>query len=231
MAWFEHAHATFALGAAGNWGWGWGPTAAGTDASALGSCQANGGGSNCQPLARAVTDAPSAAGTGSSLDGRTCMISAPAGAGHLGHVGWAFLVDWRTGMWMYGANEGTVSSADATSKTWSGEGYWANLASTFAGALDGPGGLAYYHPAGYYTNYRCESLSVNDSSAATNVFIGLQDKPYSLLSNDCLTNAVDVLRADAATGLNASDTAPNLSGAPNLYYLFDMPDFEPPRPI
>ena len=83
------------------------------------------------------------------------MINAPSGAnGNLlpvgaGHVGWAFLVDPFTGEWMYGANEGpgNVVTGNQDSKTWSGEGYWADLVKTFADALDGPGGANYYHAA------------------------------------------------------------------------------------
>jgi hypothetical protein len=238
IARFEDAHATFALGAGGAWGWGYGSTGAEADASAVGYCRANGGGGSCRPLARPVTAAPSQAATGVSLDGRVCMINAPSGAqiGKLpvaaGHVGWAFLVDWFTGEWMYGANEGpgNVVYGNQASKTWSGQGHWADLVSSFTGALNGPGGVNYYHPAGYYKTYRCESEPLNDSARATNTFVGLQDKPYNLMSNDCLTNAVEVLVADGTTGLSTNFVLPP-HDLPNWYYKNDLPGFEPERPL
>jgi hypothetical protein len=237
IAWFEHAYAAFALGANGDWGWAFDSTAPGADASAVRYCQASGGGSSCRLLVHPVTAAPSQADTGVSLAGRVCMINAPSGAGiglpvGLGHVGWAFLVDSFTGEWMYGANEGpgNVVTGSQDSKTWSGEGHWADLVKTFADALDGPGGANYYHTAAYYKSYRCESESLNDSTRATNTFISLQDKPYILISNDCLTNAVDVLLADGTTGLDTNFALPP-HDAPNWYYNFDLPGFEPSRPL
>jgi hypothetical protein len=236
IAWFSHAHATFALGASGDWGWGWGATSAAADASALRYCQASGGGSGCRPLSRLVTAAPSAAGTGSSLEGRACMINAPSGAGigpvAAGHVGWAFLVDWFTGEWMYGANEGPGNAAagNGGSRTWSGEGHWPDLMRTFADALDGPGGANYYHAAGYYKSYRCESEPRNGAVRATNTFISMQDKTYVLGFNDCLTNAADVLLADGAMGLNTNFLVPP-HDLPDWYYANDLPGFEPARSI
>jgi len=130
------------------------------------------------------------------------MINDPSGVVSLnginliGHVGWAFLVNRDSGSWYYGANEGPVTLPYVSlSKIWATDGTWADLLKAFSGEYGTASDPTYYHKAGLYTTYRCESIPLNDSSYAQSVVSGELSSPgdYSPPDNDCLSNAVDVL--------------------------------------
>jgi hypothetical protein len=140
------------------------------------------------------------------------MTNAPTGAFTIGHVGWAYLVNRDTGQWEYGANEGPNGFPGDPSKVWLAQTGWPEMIKLFTHALPGTGKHPdYYHKAKYYVSYRCESTGLNDSSNALSTAEGQIGQDYSIPTNDCLSNAVDVLRAYGAT-LGASyinDPAPN----------------------
>ena len=158
------------------------------------------------------------------------MIFAPSGAHSLGHVGWAFLVNQGSGSWYYGANEGSVSGPGTASKTWFTNGTWADLLDAFSGEYPGkaidPSHPSYFHKAGYYQTYRCESIVLNDSSSAQSVVSGEQGADYTIPLNDCLSNAVSVLQAYGVTGLPSDVARP----VPRNYYA-NLPDFEAALPL
>jgi len=204
VAWFEHADAGFDVGPGGDWGWGYGPTEAVASANALHFC-----GEGCQTVYRISTSSPSTADTGADLIGRVCMINAPSGALDIGHVGWAYLVNRDTGTWEFGANEGPVHGLGSPSETWHASGTLADMEDTFATA-------SHHHSAGYYTSFDCQSGPWNDSSAALGKVNAENGKPYDIPSNDCLSNAISVIRAYGDDLPNPAYTLEE----PNAYYLY-----------
>lgn len=226
VAGFEDAYGTFDVGA-GAWGWGYAATSQAADQNALSHCRSHGGGSACHPVIRAVTANPSTHNNGSDLTGRACMVFAPLGAdiidgvlGPYGHVGWAFLTDRDSGTWIFGANEGPSKGAGGPSETWIDKGNWSKLVNDFSSAVD-------YHKAGYYLFLRCSSFAGNNSLLAYNKALSLWRETYSFFSNnDCLTNAVDILRVYGAT-LEASDSWPYGHWAPKDYYYNELTGWEP----
>jgi hypothetical protein len=75
---------------------------------------------------------------------------------------------------------------------------------------------SHHHSAGYYTSFDCQSGPWNDSSAALGEVIAENGKPYSIPSNDCLSNAISVIRAYGDHLPNPAYTLEE----PNAYYLY-----------
>jgi hypothetical protein len=157
-----------------------------------------------------MIDAPSGADVGIG----------PIGTGPYGHVGWAYLIDRDYGPWFFGANEGALPGQP--SKTWRTTGSWSNLVATFTQANN-------YHAASYYKYVRCQSLPVNNSNGAASVVATQQGKPYNVPKNDCLSNAVDVLRTYGGTGLPSALN----EWRPNLYFnsQLDQASYGPILPL
>jgi len=231
VTWFEHAYAQFDVSNSPHaWGDAYSTTAQGATQLALSYCEKGGGtASSCKPATPVVDASPSSASTGADLLGRACMVFAPLGAdiidgilGPYGHVGWAFLTDRDSGTWIFGANEGgsQLKGLGGPSKTWIDNGNWSKLVHDFSSAVD-------YHSAGYYLFLRCSSFAGNNSLQAYNKALSLSHTTYSFFgNNDCLTNAVDILRVYGAT-LNASDTWPSGTWAPKDYYYNELTGWEP----
>ena len=226
VAWFKRAYGAFAVGT-GGWGWGSNGTQAGANSNALNQCS-NHGGTHCRILLTHATAAPSQSDqTYSNLIGRVCLTFAPKGAITLGHVGWAVLVNRDTGSWFFGANEGDGHlTAGFPSRTWYRTGNWTSLLKIFISNLGQGRHKAYFHASGYYKTYRCESFGISDPGNAQSVAGSQQGANYRIPFNDCLSNAVDVLRADGATNLPSYVTDP----VPKDYYN-KLPGFEEARPL
>ena len=229
VGWFGHAYGQFDVSTTkGAWGYGYASTAKSAASWALYYCKQSGGtSSSCKVAVPAVaTASPSSSATGADLFGRACMVFAPLGAdfgllGTYGHVGWAFLTDRDSGTWIFGANEGgsQLNGAGGPSKTWIDKGNWSKLVNDFSSAVD-------YHSAAYYLFPRCSSFAGNNSLQGYNEALSLWHKTYSFPNNDCLTNAVDILKTYGAT-LNASDSWPSGHWAPKDYYYNELTGWEP----
>ncbi len=226
MVWFKQAYGAFAVGT-GAWGWGTNGTQAGASANALNYCNTHGG-TNCHLVLAYATAAPSqTAQIASDLIWRVCLIFAPSGALTLGHVGWAILANRDAGSWFFGANEGEGHlTAGFPSRTWYRTGSWARLLRVFTHRLGQSRDKIYFHKANYYKTYRCESLGISDPANAQSVAGSQQGANYDIPFNDCLSNAVDVLRADGATNLPSYVSDP----VPATYYK-SLPGFEKARPL
>lgn len=232
VAWYYRTYASFAVGSGTGshqaWGWGYSATQAGADQIALNECSNNGSG--CVIVMRHVTSSPRGSSqSGIDLTGRVCMVNAPSGGVRVGkifisgHVGWAFLVNRDTGSWIYGATErasGVVGASPAV--TWYRDGTWGQLTIGFARKL---GDL---HPANYYKSLRCESLPAGSGAAAFAEVEYQQGKTYDIPYNDCLSDAVIILRDYGATGLGTNPYKPLYPNAvPNWYYSHALNGFSP----
>lgn len=234
VASFQNSYGSFVVGdgTGVNQAWAWwrsGTSAQDADNSALNYCRTHGGG-NCRVILDYATASPSNSATGGQdLVGRVCMVDAPNGAdilgqtGPYGHVGWAYLVDRNQGTWTFGANEG-VSFIGLPSLTWYKDAEWPELVRSFK-APDSK----YSRIADYYKYTRCASGSLHNNSTAAATARSQDQQPYWIPLNDCLSNAVDVLRAYGVPSLPSYVITPQ----PNDYFnngLNALP-FEPVEPL
>lgn len=153
--------------------------------------------------------------------GRVCMFNAPSGVFSLGgvdligHVGWAF----RNGTgdnWTFGATEGTPGGRHADpgqdNQSWQDTGPWTKALYAFGS------GQHYDKGGNYYTTYRCADVSNSQHMLAYNQALTGAASGYDLLTNNCLTQAVDIFRAYGVTGL-----PPAAKKMPNTYYNSSLP--------
>jgi len=132
------------------------------------------------------------------IAGAACVFDAPSGVGTIdgyqvfGHTGWGF--ELPGGSWEFGANEG-IANGDV-SETWSATGTWWQMLSTFQDAND-------FHPAGYYTQYRCASVNTTSANitAAENVVVNEADQLYAVPGQDCESQDYNVLAAYAISNM------------------------------
>jgi hypothetical protein len=136
--------------------------------------------------------APPAVALGS---GTACMVNAPSGATvgpiTFGHVGWAFQVG-GTSTWVFGATENGGGSAyvppGGDTESWNASGSQSQMLAAFRNA-------GHFHPAGYYTQYRCRTIA-NSAVGAANTAIRTQAASgYVFPTNNCLTKSVAILDA------------------------------------
>jgi len=133
--------------------------------------------------------------------GEACVINAPKLLAHLaGHVAWGFKL--ADGDWEFGGNEGGLSGA--SSKTWYKTGSQQVMLATFL--KGGP-----YQEAGYYVSVECVTVSEPKVAAAEQQVLDEQGERYILFTQDCETQAYNVLSKYGVIGLpsDATDVAPN----------------------
>ncbi|MBV9196873.1 MAG: hypothetical protein JO168_22275 [Solirubrobacterales bacterium] len=139
---------------------------------------------------------------------------------NVGHVGWIITTNQSAPLFEYGANEGPLGASrqhrsfNWTSRTWVRTSNWATVKKAFRSSKD------------HYESFRCRGVTKPNVHAAQAVISREQGSTYTIPDNDCLSYAVDVLRAYGVPGL------PNprrrlFNRAPSLYYRYDLPGFGP----
>jgi hypothetical protein len=127
-----------------------------------------------------------ATASSASTSGAACIFNAPNGVVptfHLvGHVGWGF--ELPSGSWEFGANEGPGSWD--VSKTWSETGSRATMLATFT--KGGPD-----NKTGYYTQYRCATVTAFNATAAEQQVSHESHELYAVPGRDCESQAFNVL--------------------------------------
>jgi len=144
----------------------------------------------------------------SATAGEICMFNAPSGAELLpgvgaGHVGWGFLSGGST--WIFGATEGA-------GQVWQTSGSWDTMLNTFGS------GTNFSKGPGYYTQYRCASVSSSQPTLAYNTALNQASRQYNLYTDNCLTRAVEIFDAYGATDLPSATSTPPEDTPPNIYY-------------
>lgn len=161
---------------------------------------------------------------GGARTGRACLLLAPSGAQGAGHNGWAFRLP--DGRWLAGATEnnqpnevlGLVDDANTDGALWADEGdrtdTWSRTVGgfdavrlVFASRLDVGG--HWMHDAGYYTQARCGDVPAPDVAAARAAVDRAAGSGYGVLTDNCLTKAVDILDAYGADLPDAFLEEPN----------------------
>lgn len=146
--------------------------------------------------------------------GRVCIFLAPSGAIGFGHIGWAFRVDQQDD-WIYGATENPSGQQQvlpgAYNGAWIRESSWNTMVVTFASDLPNIGNAQYpyYHKAHYYTEFRCKDTSTSAVGSAYQTAQNIQNQGYTLDTNDCLTDAINVLTAYDGSLYLSSDVSSN----------------------
>lgn len=133
--------------------------------------------------------------------GSVCMFNAPSGARGAGHVGWAFRNSDAV-TWTYGATENPGGSpivwAGGYTGSWSEQGTFQNMLDTFTA-----GGPVNRH-SGFYTRFRCSDTPVSAIGAADSTVHQTATDGYDLLSDNCLTKALQIFESYDA-GLRTQD--------------------------
>jgi hypothetical protein len=152
--------------------------------------------------------------------GRACVFLAPGGAGGAGHVGWAF----RAGddqHWYYGATQGTGSPLvlpGGDNNAWVETGSFDQVLTGFASEAD-------FHPAGYYTQYRCKnSTAANSTTANTDAAIAqakdARNWGYALIGgNNCMNHTYKILKAYGTDLPDPSQAILTVEWTPNVWFL------------
>lgn len=138
----------------------------------------------------AVGWAPAASALGT---GTGCMFNAPAGATvgpiSFGHVGWAFQVA-GSSTWIFGATENGGGSAyvppGGNTDSWNASGSENQMFAAFKNA-------GHSHAAGYYTKWRCRTISTTSVGAASQQIAVQAGSGYFFPTNNCLTKSVAIL--------------------------------------
>ena len=162
--------------------------------------------------------------------GKACVFNAPAGvvsiagASIIGHVGWAYLANPATGIWVFGANEGPVSlnpkHFNDHSKTWYSYGTFTDVRDVFKGALPSAGSnKGYYHGLGAFKTYRCASVASSHATAALSLVKAQSGETYKIPNQDCLSQTVEVLATYGAPLSKNAYLANPLDWIPNNFYV------------
>lgn len=139
-------------------------------------------------------------------NGRVCLFDAPKEPMHAGHVGWAFRWSTNLSQWDYGATLGP-------DKGWRKHGSFERMLHDFATSPN----------AGGYRSYRCTVTLGSDQRAANAAVNRLNGRRYELLTDNCLTKSIEIVKAyDDSRGL---DGMPGGGwSVPNAYYTFALDD-------
>jgi hypothetical protein len=125
------------------------------------------------------------------VQGTGCMFNAPSGALGFGHVGWAFKNP-AVNKWYFGATEDTERKVyvppGGDAESWIAQGTQSTMLATFTDG--GP-----YKQPGYYTQWRCRTISNAAFGAAISAAKAAKASGYNFLTNNCLTQAVAILNA------------------------------------
>ncbi len=126
-------------------------------------------------------------------------------------MGWAFKSA-NTDEWTFGATEGyglsPIQPAGADTHTWSNVGTrWGMFSSLEDVYVNGSGVV--YHPAGYYTRYRCKTVPNANETSARSTAAQTGKTGYNFVSNNCLTKAVAILNAYGAKLPSGDWSLPN----------------------
>jgi len=229
--WYHAAYAATAIGSGSGtaryWGWGYNTTLAGAKSNALKFC---GTGHSCKITSTTSVGLGNRNTTGSVLPGRVCLFDAPnsglqvpGGIYSSGHVGWAFLENRENGTWKAGANEGPALMVKGfpvygtSSSDWTDAGQsWSQVVSDFRAQVNG------------FEWYRCQSLPSWNNTAASAKYTAQLHEKYTVPNSDCLSDAVNILRAYGANGLAASFSSPLYPNAqPSWYFLNALSNFSP----
>lgn len=119
--------------------------------------------------------------------GTGCMFYAPTGASGFGHVGWGFSVG-SANQWIYGATEFGDGAANST---WIHSGTQSQMFGDFHNAVR-QGGIVLHDP-GYYTEWRCRTISQTSVGAAQRAANDTKYNGYTIMTNDCLSKAMGIL--------------------------------------
>ena len=141
----------------------------------------------------ATVSVATAAASSASTPGGACVFNAPYVVDGLGHVGWGF--ELPGGNWEYGANNGSKNGKEGgPSNTWHLTGSKAAVIASFA-----HGG--YGQDNHNYTRYQVRTVAAPDASAAQQQVSNEQGEPYYLATEDCETDAYQVLSGYGVKGL------------------------------
>jgi hypothetical protein len=152
--------------------------------------------------------------------GEACVVNAPTFANFLaGHVAWGFKL--ADGTWEFGANEGE-GRKDGVSKTWYATGSQQVMLATFL--KGGP-----YQKPGYYVSVECVTVPAPKAAAAKQQVRHEQGEQYHLITQDCESQAYNVLSKYGVSGLPGDIRNPT----PNTWYeeLRPSAGFGPPKPL
>lgn len=154
---------------------------------------------------------------------RACVFNAPSGAFTLGHVGWAYRLG-ETDVWHYGSTENrgmqATISAGRDTDTWQRIGSWSNVLDDYEDTLTIDNET--FHDSGYYTRYRCVDIAAEETNAemalARSEQLALSG--YNVLSDNCLTKSVAILRV---YGISLPDSP--VAMGPNSYFQSHLSGF------
>ena len=121
--------------------------------------------------------------------GRVCLFSAPRQPFEAGHIGWAYRWDDGSDNWDYGATRGENDA-------WNSHGSTQTMLNTFRTHGD----------AGGYDFYRCTDTHGQNQAAAFTKASQVNGGDYNILTNNCLTKSIQIIKAyDNSGGLNNMD--------------------------
>jgi hypothetical protein len=169
---------------------------------------------NANAQAGNAQNANAQAGNTSATGGRACVFLAPKGANGTGHTGWAF----RAGddqHWYYGATQAYATAYIAPgddNKAWVETGSWNDVLAGFASAAD-------YHPAGYYTQYRCKDVATPNVDAAVKDARDARNWGYLVATNNCMDHAYRILKSYGTELPAPQDAITIFEWAPNVWFL------------
>ncbi|GLY78465.1 hypothetical protein [Actinoallomurus iriomotensis] len=168
-----------------------------------------------------------ARGNGRRSPGEAWVFARTAGAGGLGHTGWAFKMP-GDDTYMFGATESVpvdrrqngsrgraVIRRGRENGTWVLTGTRDQMLRTFRNPAADPEVAATTPWAKPYDKYRCQSTTVAIAAAATIAVAASRNAGYLLVFNNCLGNTIKILRAYGAIRLPA---ATYLRALPNNWF-------------
>ncbi|GIH97502.1 hypothetical protein Psi01_81320 [Planobispora siamensis] len=208
------------------YGSGWGSTQADADAEAVRVCTEDGN-SGCYVVKRLAAGSPSDAAEGAGL-GRVCFFRAlPTQTplhGIIGHIGWAYRDNNRAANpWTIGATEQLEGNPEepgnAEVESWTAANLsWKQVLKKFrTGGHFADKIRKLLNGKQYYQAYRCLDTLSASPQAAKNKYEDLK-KGYHLLTDNCLTKAVAILRAYGADLPSARAGLTQISSTPNYYF-------------
>ena len=162
--------------------------------------------------------------------GEVCLFYAPTGAPikptslYFGHVGWGFRLG-QQNEWIFGATEGTgapnILPPDYNG-AWVDKGDWDTMLNIFENKLLDAGNT-YYHDSGYYTQFRCRVTIASNVSSAESLAYSMKNKGYDLTTNNCLTDAYQILSTYAGENIFPTPFFPGLSASGQIGIVSAIP--------
>lgn len=164
--------------------------------------------------------------------GRVCVFYAPTGADvhsasgtiYAGHVGWGFRVG-QQDSWVYGATEGPSNDPTSGNGAWMSTGDEATMYYTFQN----------YGQTRYYTLYTCKDTLTSAVGSAVQTAQKIPNQGFDGLTNNCLTDAVQILDAYDSSLRQPSGIQPSrfiaVTYTAPADWFFDLPGFDPVKPL